>query len=85
MDGQIKRVLDQLKTTGEYENTLIIFFSDNGANGSSVMNYPGQTEEYVDSFDNGLENRGLENSLIDQGPGGAPGATYSGKFRAAVA
>ena len=69
MDGQIKRVIDQLKASGDYENTLIIFFSDNGANGASVMNYPGQTEEYVSSFDNRLDNRGLENSMIDQGPG----------------
>ena len=71
MDGQIKRVFDQLKTTGEYENTLIIFFSDNGANGSSLMKYPGQTREYVSTFDNRLENRGLKNSLIDMGPGWA--------------
>ncbi|NOR34595.1 MAG: sulfatase-like hydrolase/transferase, partial [Bacteroidales bacterium] len=83
MDGQIKRVIDQLKTTGEYENTLIIFFSDNGANGSSVMQYPGQTEEYVSTFDNRLENRGLKNSLIDQGPGWAqasmtPSRMYKG-------
>jgi arylsulfatase A-like enzyme len=47
------------------------------------MNYPGQTEEYVDSFDNRLENRGLENSLIDQGPGWAqasmtPSRMYKG-------
>ena len=83
MDGQIKRVIDQLKASGEYENTLIIFFSDNGANGSSLMNYPGQTEEYVSTFDNRLENRGLENSLIDQGPGWAqasmtPSRMYKG-------
>lgn len=83
MDGQIKRVIAQLKSSGEYENTLIIFFSDNGANGSSVFNYPGQTEEYVSSFDNRLENRGLENSLIDQGPGWAqasmtPSRMYKG-------
>ncbi len=71
MDGQIKRVIDQLKATGKYDNTLIIFMSDNGANGSSLDNYPGQTPEYVEKFDNRLENRGLENSLIDMGPGWA--------------
>ena len=71
MDGQIKRVFDQLKAAGEYENTLIIFFSDNGANGSSLTNYPGQTSEYMSTFDNRLENRGLKNSLIDMGPGWA--------------
>ncbi len=71
MDGQIKRVFDQLKASGEYENTLIIFFSDNGANGASLFNYPGQTREYMSTFDNRLENRGLKNSLIDMGPGWA--------------
>jgi arylsulfatase len=71
MDGQIKRVIEQLNANGQYENTLIIFFSDNGANGASPMNYPGQTEEYIRTFDNRLENRGLQNSLIDMGPGWA--------------
>jgi arylsulfatase A-like enzyme len=71
MDEQIKRVFDQLKAAGEYEDTLIIFFSDNGANGSSLMTYPGQTPEHMSTFDNRLENRGLENSLIDMGPGWA--------------
>ena len=69
MDEQIKRVFDYLKETGEYENTMIIFFSDNGANGHPPTAYPGQTEEYLNSFDNSLENRGLINSFIDPGPG----------------
>jgi arylsulfatase A-like enzyme len=71
MDGQIKRVFDTLKETGEYENTIIIFMSDNGANGASLEDYPGQTHEYIEEFDNSLENRGLPNSLIDMGPGWA--------------
>jgi arylsulfatase len=71
MDEQIQRLFDELKASGEYENTLIIFFSDNGANGSSLETYPGQTPEYMSSFDNRLENRGLPNSLIDMGPGWA--------------
>lgn len=32
---------------------------------------PGQTDEYLNSFDNRLENRGLKNSYIDMGPGWA--------------
>ncbi len=71
MDEQIARVIDHLKETGEYENTLILFFSDNGANGALPTAYPGQTEEYQNSFDNSLENRGLANSFIVQGPGWA--------------
>ena len=71
MDEQIKRVFDYLKEIGEYDNTLIIFLSDNGANGALPTAYPGQTTEYLNSFDNSLENRGLVNSYIEQGPGWA--------------
>jgi len=69
MDEQIERVFDYLKEIGEYDNTMIIFFSDNGANGHPKTAYPGQTEEYLNSFDNSLENRGLKNSFIEPGPG----------------
>jgi arylsulfatase len=71
MDEQIKGVLEYLKAIGEYENTMILFFSDNGANGHPHKVYPGQTVEYLNSFDNSLENRGLMNSYIDMGPGWA--------------
>jgi arylsulfatase A-like enzyme len=71
MDEQIARIIDDLKRTGEYDNTLILFFSDNGANGALPTAYPGQTEEHLGSFDNSLENRGLVNSFIEQGPGWA--------------
>lgn len=42
MDEQILRVFDYLKETGEYDNTMILSFSDNGANGASRIAYPGQ-------------------------------------------
>jgi arylsulfatase A-like enzyme len=71
MDEQILRVFDYLKEIGEYDNTMIIFFSDNGANGAVRMAYPGQTEEYLNSFDNSLDNRGLINSYVEMGPGWA--------------
>jgi arylsulfatase A-like enzyme len=83
MDGQIKRVFDRLRETGEYDNTLIIFMSDNGANGAMPTAYPGQTDEFLNSFDNSLENRGLANSFIETGPGWAqasmaPSRMYKG-------
>jgi arylsulfatase len=71
MDEQIQRVLDSLKEIDEYDNTMILFFSDNGANGALPTAYPGQTEEYLTSFDNRLDNRGLVNSFIETGPGWA--------------
>jgi arylsulfatase len=36
MDDQIGRVFDYLKEIGEYENTVIIFISDNGAEGNDL-------------------------------------------------
>ena len=33
VDQNVGKVLDHLKATGEYENTIIIFMSDNGAEG----------------------------------------------------
>ena len=71
MDEQIKRVFDRLREIGEYDNTLIIFLSDNGANGAMPTAYPGQTDEFLNSFDNSMENRGLVNSFIETGPGWA--------------
>ena len=71
MDEQIERVFDYLKEIGEYDNTMIVFMSDNGANGSLPTAYPGQTDEYLASFDNSLDNRGLPNSYIEMGPGWA--------------
>jgi arylsulfatase len=36
MDDQIGRVFDYLKEIGEYDNTVIIFISDNGAEGNDL-------------------------------------------------
>jgi arylsulfatase len=71
LDEQIARVFDYLKEIGEYDNTMIIFLSDNGANGNLPTAYPGQTDDYLDSFDNSSQNRGLVNSFIETGPGWA--------------
>jgi len=71
LDEEIGRVISYLKEIGEYDNTMILFMSDNGANGAPFDAYPGQTEEYKGSFDNSLANRGLRNSLIEMGPGWA--------------
>jgi arylsulfatase len=80
MDEQIARVFDHLKETGAYDNTLILFFSDNGANGAAPTAYPGQTEEYLNSFDNSLGNRGLANSFIEPGAGWAQASMPAGRM-----
>ncbi len=72
MDMSIGRVFEYLRKTGQYDNTLIIFMSDNGANGAMATSYPGNDDgKYLGSFNNELENRGLKGSYIETGPGWA--------------
>ena len=59
MDDQIGRVFDYLKEIGEYDNTVVIFFSDNGAEGndlrSMMAGQPG-TMGYLHAMNNFAEN-----------------------------
>jgi arylsulfatase len=72
MDMSIGRLFDYLRANGLYEDTLVVFFSDNGANGAHATAYPGNADgSYLATFDNELGNRGLPNSFIDMGPGWA--------------
>jgi arylsulfatase len=72
MDMSIGRLFDYLKANSLYDNTLVIFFSDNGANGAHATSYPGNASgDYLSTFNNELENRGLQNSFVDLGPGWA--------------
>lgn len=72
MDMSIGRVFDYLKKEGLYDNTMIVFMSDNGANGALAATYPGNDDgKYLGTFDNRLENRGLKNSYVEMGPGWA--------------
>jgi arylsulfatase len=68
MDEQIARILNWLEENDKMDNTMIVFFSDNGANGAMNTAYPGQTKAYLNSFNNNLENRGLPNSFVEMGP-----------------
>ncbi|GMQ30752.1 arylsulfatase AtsA [Algoriphagus confluentis] len=72
LDMSIGRIIDYLKKEGMYDNTLIVFLSDNGANGVMATTYPGNGDGvYLGGFDNSLQNRGLHNSFIEMGPGWA--------------
>ncbi|GAA6132684.1 arylsulfatase [Halopseudomonas sabulinigri] len=71
MDEQIGRVLDVLQQQGQLDNTLIVFLSDNGANGTPPKIYPAHTRAFHESFDNSVENRGAPGSFASQGPGWA--------------
>lgn len=74
MDMSIGRLFSYLKDTEQYENTMIIFISDNGASKTTIMDYAslgGEVEKHLKSFDNSIENKGLPNSATDIGPGWA--------------
>ena len=43
-DYQVGRILDELKRSGEYENTLVIFIQ--GDNGSDLASFSGEVNEY---------------------------------------
>ena len=74
LDESIGRVIRYLKNNGLYDNTLIVLISDNGASKTMLSDYAalgGEVADYLNSFDNSIENRGLPNSAIDIGPGWA--------------
>ena len=74
MDEQIGRVLEHLRDTGQFDNTLIVFISDNGPSKTSIVDYlamGGEGAAFFEQFDNSLDNKGLPGSSTDIGPGWA--------------
>ncbi len=70
MDDNVARVLTHLRDTGQFENTLILFMSDNGAAGF----YGWQSEPLIKRFklaDNSFDNLGRDGSMMYYGPGWA--------------
>lgn len=63
MDQQIGVLIAHLKAEGVYDNTVIVFLSDNGAEGAPLYKLP-MFKTWMDSFDNRLENMGRQNSYV---------------------
>lgn len=75
MDHHYGRVVDFLKDIGEYDNTVIIFLSDNGANPWYSNDYPDADKpEFREQFDYSLENVGRPGSNHSYGIGFASGS-----------
>ncbi|KAL3442717.1 alkaline-phosphatase-like protein [Aspergillus insuetus] len=79
MDWNIGRVVEYLKKSGQYDNTLILFMSDNGAAGATYEAVPlfgdkimAHVHKY---YDNSLENIGRGNSFVWYGCRWAQAAT----------
>lgn len=76
MDQAIGRVVAELKRTGRYDNTVIVFLSDNGAEGvdtatTDILPMRRQHERN----DNSLANRGAASSYFSYGAGWASAST----------
>ena len=72
MDYHFGRMVNFLKDIGEYENTIVIFFSDNGANPWYSEDYPGNRgSKWFAQFDNSVDNIGHPMSHYAYGMGWA--------------
>tara|TARA_B100000497_G_C7556147_1_gene335821 strand:- start:87 stop:569 length:483 start_codon:yes stop_codon:yes gene_type:complete len=69
LDFHVGRMIDSLKAFGLYENTLIIFMSDNGANGGDFYNNsnPNYREFLHSTYQNTYENMGSDSSFVVYG------------------
>ena len=68
LDANIGKIIQHLESLNQFDNTLIIFMSDNGAEGNNVLNIVDTREWVAENFDNSLENMGRKNSYIFTGP-----------------
>jgi arylsulfatase A-like enzyme len=73
MDHHIGRLVDHLKQTGQYENTVVVFLSDNGAEPvelaalvESVFSADAK-KWFFENFDTRIENLGRKGSATDYG------------------
>ena len=63
LDQQIGVLIDYLKKSGQYDNTVIMFMSDNGAEGAPLSDLP-MFKDWMDSFDNSYSNMGAKGSYV---------------------
>lgn len=67
LDENIGRLVDHLKAVGAYENTLIVFMSDNGADARPTQGMGRESEFIAKTFDNSIENMGTATSFVSYG------------------
>ena len=71
LDHNVGRLLEYLAITGQLDNTLVLFFSDNGAEGNPVNRIIDDHGWVERTFDNRLENIGRVGSYVSTAPGWA--------------
>ncbi len=75
LDFNIGRLMQHLKDIGEFENTLIVFMSDNGAAGNDFYNNDKYGPFIRKHFNDDYENMGKPSSFISYGPQWAEAGT----------
>jgi arylsulfatase A-like enzyme len=78
LDQNVGKVIAALKANGQYDNTVIVFLSDNGAEGSRIDTVRMVTDPAklaALKVDNSFDNLGRGNSHFGYGPGWAQAAT----------
>ncbi|WP_311269487.1 arylsulfatase [Sphingobium sp. WCS2017Hpa-17] len=87
MDQNVGRVIDQLRADGRLDNTVVIFLSDNGAEGAIVEAMPIYGPIIVDRvrryYDNSIDNLGSPTSCCWYGPRWAQAATAPSRLHKA--
>jgi len=63
LDRKVGELIAYLKKTGQYDNTVILFMSDNGNEGAPLQNLP-LFANWIPRFDNSLENMGTADSYV---------------------
>ncbi|WBW71654.1 arylsulfatase [Schizosaccharomyces osmophilus] len=83
LDRNVGNVIQYLKEKGEYDNTFVLFMSDNGAEGAILENKPLNGEKVSDlirqRYNNTFDNLGNRNSFVWYGPRWALAATAPSK------
>ena len=67
LDGHVGRLIEYLKSNDMYDDTLIVFMSDNGAAGEDFFNSGGYVSYLQENFDNSYENMGTATSWVSYG------------------
>lgn len=92
LDYNVGRIVTHLKDTGQLDNTIIVFMSDNGPEGNDPEQTSSDNAKWIaDNFDNSIDNLGKATSFVGYGPSWAAvsatpyrmfkGFTYEGGIR----
>ena len=68
LDEHVGRLVEHLKARDLYDNTLIVFMSDNGAAAEDFYNDAPYSEFVQDNYDNSYEKMGTRESFVSYGP-----------------